>query len=679
MMFTEPMLRFFAIVLGRDAENLTEALLTSGAVQFISSHDFPPDSAAAQLRDIPQPAERAAHITEARKRIENFLSTVDATPDIPPGIDTAASPPADIDAINRELDTVAIEQQKIRDRQRVLQNDILKYEEIQRQVGLYGPDFSAASLSAHYSYVTMQLGTVPADRVAPLQERLRNMPAVLLPLGETAKRIHLIVITMKRDRDLMTPLLAENNWQPVQLANGLESAGSGIRTAIDEKLAALRNEQQALQEAGRAVITGKKELLTGLWTALRIDELRLRIRSVFRQSARTVFFSGWVPAAERRSIAALLDRTTGGRCHIEWLSPDKTSDLHEEPSAAPVKLGNPKPFAPFEMLVANFGIPEYGTIDPTPVVVITYLVMFGLMFADIGQGAIVAAAGIAGTVFFGKKKRAQRNLASLLVWCGASSMFFGALFGSLFGFATLKPLWFDFHGIVTGHAEPSAGISSIYDILGITVKFGIAVIGCGLLFNWINLSIKRRWNDLVFDKGGILGSWIYAGGIYCALYMINHDYKTLPDAPVLLFSVVLPALLLFVKAPLHARSHRTPFSAMTLLNFVMEWIVELLEVFGGYLSNTLSFMRVAGLGIAHVSLMTAFFTIADMVRGDDPGVIATVLGALFIVAGNIMVIALEGLSAGIQALRLNYYEFFTKFFHGTGKLYQPVSLKETTT
>ena len=95
-------------------------------------------------------------------------------------------------------------------------------------------------------------------------------------------------------------------------------------------------------------------------------------------------------------------------------------------------------------------------------------------------------------------------------------------------------------------------------------------------------------------------------------------------------------------------------------------MVELLEIFSGYLSNTLSFMRVAGLGIAHACLMVSFFTIAGMTSG--------ILSVLILILGNMLVIGLEGLSAGIQALRLSYYEFFTKFFHGTGNLYTPISL-----
>jgi V/A-type H+/Na+-transporting ATPase subunit I len=187
--------------------------------------------------------------------------------------------------------------------------------------------------------------------------------------------------------------------------------------------------------------------------------------------------------------------------------------------------------------------------------------------------------------------------------------------------------------------------------------------------------IKKRWISLLFDKTGLPGGWLYGGGIYCAWFMINHNYREAPASSVLLFTILLPAFLLFFKAPFHAKQHGKTISPSTFLTFIMEWIVELLEVFSGYLSNTLSFMRVAGLGIAHVSLMVSFFTIADLARGPNPTALSSFIAVLLLITGNIMVILLEGLSAGIQALRLNYYEFFTKFFTGTGKPFQPVSLR----
>ena len=136
----------------------------------------------------------------------------------------------------------------------------------------------------------------------------------------------------------------------------------------------------------------------------------------------------------------------------------------------------------------------------------------------------------------------------------------------------------------------------------------------------------------------------------------------------------LPALFLLIKEPFHYIKHKDgqsgkKFNPSIIFTFLLEWVLELLEIFSGYLSNTLSFMRIAGLGIAHVSLMIAFFAIAEMTSG--------IMSVIILIFGNILVIGLEGLSAAVQALRLNYYEFFTKFFHGTGKLYTPISLSSS--
>jgi V/A-type H+-transporting ATPase subunit I len=107
-------------------------------------------------------------------------------------------------------------------------------------------------------------------------------------------------------------------------------------------------------------------------------------------------------------------------------------------------------------------------------------------------------------------------------------------------------------------------------------------------------------------------------------------------------------------------------AGQVILDSVMAWLVDVLEIFCGYMSNTLSFMRVAGLGIAHVCLMTSFLQLTRMAGGAG--------GIVIYLLGNLLVIVLEGLSAGIQSLRLNYYEFFSRYFTGKGIAYEPVGL-----
>ncbi len=174
---------------------------------------------------------------------------------------------------------------------------------------------------------------------------------------------------------------------------------------------------------------------------------------------------------------------------------------------------------------------------------------------------------------------------------------------------------------------------------------------------------------------------MYGFGVYSGFIFAASGYRELPGMAVLLTGFAIPALILLFKEPVLSIIHKYSSSAddsshengnHSPITVIMEWVVELLEIFSGYLANTLSFMRVAGLGIAHVSLMMAFDQIAVNVFGSifHPG------GMLIYILGNALVIALEGLSAGIQSLRLNYYEFFSKYFSGSGKSYMPISLKD---
>jgi len=673
-MFTETMLRLFAIVSERNGEQVTRALLELGVMQFITISTLEGEAATGYRDASSLSADRAVQLGELRKRLESFLGSSGIVPRIPPAV-TAETAHFDIGEERRRIDTLASGLQGIRERQRIIQNDILKYSEIRRQIDLYGSSMTSGILHTDSSFISLLIGTLPLRQAAAVEEELSRIPAVSLPIGDDGTRRHMIVISMKRDRSRAEAVVSAANWIPVEPAAEVRGAPGDAIESVNTRLAALRDEQDKLQVQSKALITDRRDELVDSWVRLRLNELYQNVQSTFRRSSHTLLFTGWIPASKRHETEQAVAAATGGTYYLEWLSPEHVSDLREEKYAAPVKLHNPRIFAPFQMLVTNFGIPEYGSIDPTPFVVITYLTMFGLMFADLGQGAVVLLLGIIGRLRL-KKDSPYAKVSSLLIWCGAASIVVGALFGSLFGYAATRPLWFDFHGIISGHAHPSAGIRSIYDILGITVKFGITVICAGLLFNWINLIRLRRWTELILDKGGLLGGWIYGGGVYCGWFMVMHGYRQLPGSATLLLLLGIPALLLIAHGPVHHAKKRHAVTAGNIATWVMEWAVELLEIFSGYLANTLSFMRVAGLGIAHVSLMTAFFTMADMVRCGVHGFSGTLAATLLIIAGNVMVIALEGLSAGIQALRLNYYEFFTKFFHGMGKLFTPVALRD---
>ena len=648
---------------------VTKELLDQGVLHFIKIRELE-KGYAESLRTIQPPAPRE-YYGRLRRQIESYLALADVDPEENAALDVHEMEPVDADKTERVLESLSGRIDGIRERQRDLQQEILRLEDFSRQIDRTG-GLGAEMLARESAYLITRAGRVPEENRPDLKRGFDSFPSVAIPLGREENTY--LVVFLKRDRERAESVFKDTGWQDIEV--GAESAeiGRQARGDLESRIAELRARQREERDAVTAAVEAKRDELVGSWANLRMNELYAGVHGYYGKTSRTMLFSGWVPEDKQDDIDRGIRRAAGGKCYLEWHRPNRAEGVDAEQT--PVKFTNPRFLAPFQMLVENYAVPAYGSFDPTPIVAVAYLIMFGLMFGDAGHGLVLAAAGVIGTIIM--KRKPIRRLFQLITWCGVSAVIFGVLFGSYFGMAWFSPVWFDYHGAVLGHTDHSGFISDIYGILTLTIYFGIGVIGVGLIINWYNRIRRREWFALVMDKAGLLGGWMYGAGVYTAFYFGNRGFKELPGGNLLFFLLGMPAVL-FVGKPIleyvreKRRGHGKPFGPLTIVDFFMEWLVEMLEIFSGYLANTLSFMRVAGLGIAHVSLMVAFFEIADMVGGGGGVSIGAVLILLF---GNLLVIALEGLSAGIQSLRLNYYEFFSKYFSGTGVAYTPVTLKK---
>ncbi|MBN1797454.1 MAG: ATPase V [Spirochaetales bacterium] len=669
MMFTTKMKYLTAVVLDKDVEAVTKELLADGVLHFVNIAEV--SSGLKNKVQSVTPQISLTRIAELKKRIESFLNMIGILPEKEKALDITQLTPVDLEQSEKELDKLSESVQGIRDRQKNIQQEILKLEDIKRQIELFGDIRSSLKERSHFSFLNVQTGIIPENRFEDFNTEFKTLPSVVLNFHTESEQSSILLITMKRDDNRVNALLLKYGWVDAEIDQEMDGIKENVVSDLDNKLKIYNKEQQDLHDESFSVIKEKGDTLQRLWANLRMNELYYKIQSYFSKTSRTVIFSGWVPAGKADSLEKGIDKATKGLCYMEWSNPEKLEREEKTKVKVPVQLKNPKFLAPFQMLVKNYAIPEYGTIDPTPFVAVAYLIMFGLMFGDAGHGLVLLCIGFLG-MFFDKKASGNIfNLFKLISYCGVSAICAGVLFGSYFGMEWFPPLWFDYHAVVLGHVPGDSIIHDIYGILQITLYFGIGVIFAGLILNWINLVRQKRWLRLFLDKTGLLGAWVYGGGIYIGYYFMTQNGK-LPDDTTLLLLAFIPMLLFLLKPVLSfftkkTDNHHARFTIFTLIDFFMEWIVELLEVFGGYLANTLSFMRVAGLGIAHTSLMVAFFKIADMTN-------SPIFAPMVLIFGNILVIALEGLSAGIQSLRLNYYEFFSKYFSGTGEAYTPVSL-----
>lgn len=331
-------------------------------------------------------------------------------------------------------------------------------------------------------------------------------------------------------------------------------------------------------------------------------------------------------------------------------------DEQQTPSqkTPPTKLKNPKLFRPFEMYVKMYGLPAYNEMDPTWFVAITYSFIFGAMFGDVGQGLVLFLGGLL------LYKTKHMDLAGIISCAGVFSVFFGFMYGSFFGFEdVLKAIWLK----PMNQMMDVPLVGRLNAVFVIAIGFGMFIILICMIFNIINSIRRKDIEKTWFDSNAIAGLVFYGSIVLTVGLFING--KKLPATAVLAIMFGVPLLLMFLKEPLtnlvEKKSEILPEQKGM---FFVQSFFELFEVLLSYLSNTLSFLRIGAFAVSHAAMMEVVLMLAGATDGGNPNWIIVILG-------NIFVCAMEGLIVGIQVLRLEYYEIFSRFYAGNGREFKP--------
>ncbi|MDO5549654.1 MAG: V-type ATPase 116kDa subunit family protein, partial [Lachnospiraceae bacterium] len=322
-------------------------------------------------------------------------------------------------------------------------------------------------------------------------------------------------------------------------------------------------------------------------------------------------------------------------------------------SKPPTKMRNPKLFKPFEMFIQMYGLPDYKEIDPTILIGITYSFLFGFMFGDVGQGLCLL---MGGALLYRVKKM---NLAAIISCCGFFSTIFGFLFGSIFGFEdVIDAMWLRPGKAIT--ALPFIG--KLNTVFIITVALGMGIIVMTMILNIINGLRAHDTEKTWFDTNGAAGLVFYLSLI--AVIVLFMTGNPLPASIVLIIMFGIPLLLLFFKEPLTSLVEKKSAAIEGGKGmFVVQGFFELFEVMLSYFSNTLSFVRVGAFAVSHAAMMEVVLMLAGYESGSTNWIV--------VVLGNLFVCGMEGLIVGIQVLRLEYYELFSRFYKGTGRPFKP--------
>ena len=573
------------------------------------------------------------------------------------------------------------------------------------------------SLIGSTSFTFTTAGLVPAGRIEELEWSLQEVTEGAVSIrtlqlkGGSCPTVVTVPIDMK---DAVERILSALEFEVFPIPEGESGSPEEIAAKAEEKMASLNEEITRLQQRKETLMNEWGLKILAAWELLQIEKQRIEIKSFIVYTDQSIKAWGWIPESRENELEPILREGVGGALEVSFDKPDFAE--HE----APTDISNPEFMKPTEDVVKAFGIPSRHDLDPTKLMWLTFPIIFGLVFADVGQGLLILLIGLAARR---AKKKGQdwgdimgyiQSGAEGLIMMGIFAILGGFLFGSFFGSETvIEPLWPIFaHYVDDGFGELipspyrathmlklSIEIGAIHIMLGIILNiynkykhremsdFIVGVSYLWLYYGFINLIFGVSYNSVNdwFAPTGNVNLWVPLAGIGYGIGN-NGIYPAIPISP-LVFS-----LIAFI----------VPFVIMAVASFKggMDGAVLFMEYAIGMISHTVSYARIFALNTVHIILSGVFFSLIpaiinipfpalsiggieiiphevhSTVAGAPHGAHLPLLGAII---GTFIVGILEGLLAFMHTLRLHFVEWFSKFYHAGGIEFMPFRAKRVYT
>jgi len=425
---------------------------------------------------------------------------------------------------------------------------------------------------------------------------------------------------------------------------GLPADPKQAKEAVDLRLADLESESKNLEEKRARIAEEYGPRIKALAILSEILEARTKAIAGSSSTESTVLFQAWIPKTLVKSVGEDLSKATGGLASI--YAEETKSQLHHSADAASTKDPQPPTLVktpgwtrPLQSIVDNFGIPSYSETNPTPFMILTFPLIYGLMFGDIGEGLLFLAFGF--FLLYVKRRKIKVfeigqifvNGAELVIMLGIGATIFGFVFGDFFGFDPPIPGYHAIFSPTAGAFDKIPNTTNLILYMEFVLFFGVAHYLSGLGISAYNKIRNHEYRHAFL--GPISWIWFYSMFIYAAVLVVTSGFK---------FSVLLtnPLVPVLVFVPLGLMGYG-------------EGGLHVMEAFIGAGSNTLSYLRIWALNLADFAVKFAFAS----------------FGIGGIVAGNALVMILEGLIVFVQTLRLHWVEWFSKFYEGTGHAFAP--------
>ena len=497
-------------------------------------------------------------------------------------------------------------------------------------------------------HVKVRFGFLPTEGYNKLMSNYADDPYILFVGCTQTKTGYWGIYLTPREKALETDgIFSMLYFEPVRVP-GAAGSPAEIIEHFKENLEVVKKAVDEVNARIAALWHDHEAKVQMLYDTVRYYAAIYDLRRMAAVKGSHFFCVGWVPAAEVEEIAGKARAIKDLRVTVD--GPEAAGKM-----TPPTKLKNPWWSRPFEFFVEMYGLPAYGETDVTGFVAITFTVLFGMMFGDVGQGIVLALF----STFMWKVK--HNDLFHLMIPCGISSTIFGLVYGSFFGYEdALDPLY---HAIGMA-GKPVSVMDSITGILMVAVYIGIILVLAAMAMNMYTHARHKEWGEFIFSPNGLVGVITYLCGVDLASAYMGA-FTFMPQVAAVIGMVAGLVLLLFAEllAPMVEGKPWKPAGGMG--NYLMQSVFELLETVLSYLSNTISFLRVGAFVIVHASMMMVVFTLAG-----------TPNNLLVVILGNIVVICLEALLSAIQGIRLEFYEMFSRCYKGGGRKFTAFNIKK---
>ena len=572
------------------------------------------------------PFEEDSKYDSLLKMAKDILASADISPEIKNSdISMSYEEMFDLlDGLNNQIESISRE--KPLNLSRISENEKI----IQQFDNLLNVDIDLTKL-LHFRFIDYHFGRMPKSSYQTLKTFLGDIEAIFLKTSEEKDDIWGFYFAPKSHAEKINAVFDSLYFDELVIPDAAIGTPKATREYLLKQNETLKDDNLRVDKEIKALVDKNLDAIYMIYSYAKNHVSYENLRRKAAHSNDFFYIVGWMPEKDAKATEKQAQKDEK---LIFFMDDAKNMMRTAKP---PTKLKNPKIIKPFEMFVKMYGLPSYGEVDPTVFLAITYLLVLGIMFGAVGQSALFA---IIGYIIYKKKKM---QLAGIVSAVGVSGIGFGFIYGSIFGNEEiLAPIRL---------IEPLDRI--MFMLIG-AVALGVLLILICMVLNMINSVKEKDRGKLIFSPNGIAGLVFY---VSLLLLLLNMVLK-LGISPKLLGGLMaVTFIMMFLEIPLTQLISGDKNWAKKDGMFFVESFFEMFDVLLSYVTNTISFLRVGAFAIIHVGMMLA----VTMLAGSG-------IGGIFVkIFGNILVMGLEGLIVGIQVLRLEYYEMFSRYFKGDGK------------